>query len=117
MSFSQWFKENLGEYANDIASSGANVGFPHITYTSDCIETHDMFEKEIWNHIVDDALEMGYDSPDAFVATFNQQDMLWDSDSRKTLFLWYVCETHARKMTDCPIDSTNCASVESGEQS
>jgi hypothetical protein len=33
-SFQSWFKANLHEYTEDIASHGADAGYPKITYTA-----------------------------------------------------------------------------------
>ena len=46
--FTQWFNENLNEYAEDISNHGADAGSPYITYTSDTVEIYDKFESDIY---------------------------------------------------------------------
>jgi hypothetical protein len=41
MKFKDWFKRNLKEYKKDIQNYGCEAGFPHITYTSDCVKLYD----------------------------------------------------------------------------
>jgi hypothetical protein len=53
--FQEWFEANLSESAADIASHGADCGFPNISYTRDCVELFDHFETEIWEMAVTDA--------------------------------------------------------------
>lgn len=93
--FKQWFDANLSEYRHDIARYGCDAGFPHITYTSDCVEIYDEFEDEILDTLAQDAEEFGYDSPDAFIATFRRNDMLWDKNQKKNLLVWYMVEKMA----------------------
>lgn len=94
--FTEWFNDNLSEYAQDIAEHGADYGFPHITYTSDTVEIYDQFEDEIYEALNQDAKEFGYSSVDAFVASFVRKDMLATPEGRKNLLVWYMCEREAR---------------------
>lgn len=95
MTFKEWFDENLGEYRRDIARHGCDAGFPHITYTSDCVDLYNQFEDEIYKALNDDAEEFGLDSIDALTATFRRKDMLSDPQQRKNLLLWYMVEREA----------------------
>ncbi len=47
------------------------------------------FEGEIREALNEDAEAFGYDSPEAFVATFSRSDMLWSEGGRKNLL---VCQ-------------------------
>lgn len=96
MNFSQWFKRNLKDSARDIANHGADAGYPHISYTSDCVKLYNRFEEEIYEALNQDAEEFGMDSVDALVATFRRKDMLSTPDRRKNLLLWYMVEREAR---------------------
>ena len=96
MNFSQWFKRNLKDSARDIANHGADAGYPHISYTSDCVKLYNRFEEEIYEASNQDAEEFGMDSVDALVATFRRKDMLSTPDQRKNLLLWYMVEREAR---------------------
>lgn len=98
--FNSWFRRNLREYARDIAEHGADCGFPYITYTSDTVKIYDRYESDIYEMLNEDADGMGYDSPEALIATFRRKDMLSDPDSRKNLLVWYACERVARELTE-----------------
>lgn len=93
--FKAWFNKNLKEYKKDIASYGCDAGFPHITYTYDCVKLYDKFENEIYEALAQDADDFGFDSVDAFTATFRRKDMLSAPDQRKNLLLWYMVEREA----------------------
>lgn len=95
--FRDWFKENLNDYALDIASHGADAGYPSITYTSDCVEIYQQFESEIWEMLCEDAEDMGLDSPVHLIAQFNRIDMTATPEQFKNLLVWYACERTARE--------------------
>ena len=48
----------------------------------------------------EDAEMFGYDSPEAFVATFSRRDMLWSEDGRKNLLVWFMAERMAHEITE-----------------
>lgn len=99
-SFQNWFKANLNEYAEDIASYGADTGYPYITYTSHTVKIFDKFASEIWDMAVEDAEAMGYKNVAAMIAEFARSDMLDSIDSFKNLMVWYACEKFAQQLTD-----------------
>ena len=98
--FKAWFVENLSEYAADIAGHGADQGYPHITYTKDCVVLYEKFEEEIWEMLVEDSESFGHSNPMEFVATFVRADMLDTPDTFKNLLLWYACERVTRELED-----------------
>tara|TARA_Y100000310_G_scaffold315824_1_gene366853 strand:+ start:1589 stop:1915 length:327 start_codon:yes stop_codon:yes gene_type:complete len=98
--FTEWFKECLGEYADDIANHGADAGYPHISYTSDTVEIYNRFEDEIYEWLNEDAESFGHQSPDELIATFGRKDMLSWPDGRKNLLVWYACERLAHQIVD-----------------
>lgn len=102
--FRDWFKANLLESASDIASHGADGGYPHLTYTRDCAETFDLFADEIWEMAVQDAEEMGSKNVAEFIAGFGRADMLSDFTQMKNLMLWYAAEKVAREIVDAGED-------------
>lgn len=95
--FKKWFNKNLKEYKRDIQNHGCDGGFPYITYTRDCVRLYNKFEDEIYDALNEDAEEFGYESVDAFVATFRRKDMLSNPDTRKNLLLWYMVERVANE--------------------
>lgn len=100
-SFREWLQTNLGpQQLEELARHGADAGFPGLTYTSDCVDLYDRFEDEIRAALEEDAEALGYDCPEAFVATFNRSDMLWSEDGRRTLLVWYMAERTAREVTE-----------------
>jgi len=98
-SFQNWFEANLNEYAQDIASHGADAGYPHITYTSHTVKIFDKFADEIWSMAVEDAEAMGYNNVAAMIAEFGRSDMLHSIDCFKNLMVWYACEKFAQQLT------------------
>lgn len=98
--FTQWFKDNLSEQARDIAEHGADCGFPHITYTSECCETYDRFADEIWDYAVQEAEDMSCKNVAEMIAGFGRTDMLETWDMFRNLMLWYACEVVARQIAD-----------------
>lgn len=93
--FRDWFAANLGEYRNDIAAHGADAGYPHISYTADCVALYDRFCDEIWEMAVKEAEEYGAANVCEFMAGFNRADMMTTLDQFKNLLVWFACETVA----------------------
>ena len=99
--FRSWLTETLdAEQIEDLAGHGADAGFPSLTYTSDCVELFERFEPEIREALNEDAEAYGYDSPEAFVATFGRRDMLWSEDGRKNLLVWFMAERTAHEIAE-----------------
>ncbi|NJL52816.1 MAG: hypothetical protein HC930_12460 [Hydrococcus sp. SU_1_0] len=98
--FEDWFKANLKEHAEDIASHGADAGYPYITYTTHTVKIFDKFADQIWSMAVEDAEEMGYKNVAEMIATFGRSDMLSSIDSFKNLMVWYACEKLAHRLAD-----------------
>lgn len=99
-SFREWFEENLGESAEDIANFGADSGFPHITYTREAAELFDRFGHDIWEMAYEMAESLGEKSVPAMVAGFRRADMADSLDGFKNLMVWFACEQIAREMVD-----------------
>lgn len=95
--FRAWFDANLQEHARDIASHGADCGFPCITYTSDTVKIFDRFGDEIWNMAVEEAESLGSTNVAEMIAGFARGDMLETLDTFKNLMVWFACETIARE--------------------
>ncbi len=96
--FAQWMKKNLGEYLEDIASHGADAGYPHITYYTDTIKLYNRFEDEIWTALREDADDFGYKNPLELIAKFNTSAD--DDTTFKNLLVWYMVERTARQLID-----------------
>ena len=96
--FRKWFAKHLKEESRGIAEHGADAGWAEITYTSDTVKLYNRFEEDIYEMLNEDADEMGYDSPEALIATFRRKDMLSTPDMRKNLLVWFACEKVAREM-------------------
>lgn len=95
--FREWVKENLSEELRDIANHGADAGYPHITYTSDCVALHDEYQEELWDMMDEDAEEFGHKSIPEFMGTWNRKDMLNDLDQMKNMIVWYAVEKIANE--------------------
>lgn len=100
MTFREWFRDNLSEYASDIANHGADAGYPHITYTSDTVKVFDTYGDEIWDMAVEMAESMGEKNVAALIAGFGRADMLDSLDRFKNLMVWFACEEIAREIAD-----------------
>ena len=99
--FRAWLTETLdAEQIEDLAGHGADAGCPGLTYTSDCVELFERFEEEIREALNEDTESFGFDSPEAFIATFRRSDMLWSEDGRRNLLAWYMAERTAHEITD-----------------
>lgn len=104
--FEKWFNENLRESASDIASYGADQGYPHITYYSDTTELYDKYESDIQDMLQELAEGLG-ESKLSLIQGFNRQDMLQGfyntlelDDQAKCLLVWFACEELSHKVVD-----------------
>lgn len=96
--FRAWFKANLSQQSRDIASHGADAGWPGITYTSDTVQLFDKFGAEIWEMAVQDAEDMGCKNVADMISGFQRADMLDTLDTFKNLMVWYASEKSAREL-------------------
>ncbi len=96
----KWFDENILEYAHDIANHGADGGYPHITYNSDCVEIFDKHGDEIWDMAVDMSDDMGYKNVAEMLSGFGRADMFQTLDTFKTIMVWFVCEELSRQVEE-----------------
>ena len=100
-SFENWMKRHFTrQELREIAEHGADAGWPHITYTTDCVKVFDRYADEIWGWIVEDAEDSGKKNAAAFLAGVGRADMLDDWDRFKNLLLWYAVERTARQLTE-----------------
>ncbi len=98
--FKEWFQENLSEEASDIDQHGADAGWPHITYTNDCVKLYNQYQEDIWEMLNEDVGAMGYKTPIALIATFKRIDMAFSDGGLKNLLVWYACERIAGQMEE-----------------
>ncbi len=98
--FKEWFLKNLSEEASDIAAHGADSGWPHITYTKDCVKLYDKYQENIWEMLNEDVEDMGYKNPIELIATFTRIDMAFSDEGLKNLLVWYACERVANQLEE-----------------
>ena len=99
--FESWMRANFDRsQLSDIASHGADAGWPKLTYTADCVDIYNRFEDEIWEALNEDADDFGHRNPAELIATFGRADMLSDARSFKNLLVWYMAERTAQRLTD-----------------
>lgn len=99
--FDQWAKKTFTkDELKDIANHGADGGFHSITYTSECVNLHDLYQKELWNMLYEDSQDYGYDNIPAFMSTWIRKDMLNDLDQMKNMIIWYAVEKIAHEVTN-----------------
>jgi uncharacterized protein YbgA (DUF1722 family) len=98
--FRDFMTTELADYLDDIANHGADAGYPHISYTSDCVELHDRYQEELWQMLRDDADDFGYTNVAAFLASFKRNDMTDDLDRMKNLIVWYAAERIASEIAN-----------------
>ncbi len=104
MSFSKWFKKNLGDYAKDISRYGADQGYPHITYYADTNKIYAKFKDEIWLEMENQTREFGAKNTMELIASFGRKDMVENylntgkmDDQAKCLLVWFMCDNEAHK--------------------
>jgi hypothetical protein len=95
--FEDWFNENLGNRAKEIAENGADSGFTHLIYTNEMIEIFNHFQEEIWELVNTQAKEAGEQNVMNFIGTFTRFDMFDDFNSFKALLVWFAAEHYARQ--------------------
>jgi hypothetical protein len=97
--FRSWFNANLRDYAKDIASHGADCGYPFISYTSDTVKIFAKFAHEIWDMAVEEASDLGCRNACEMISAFRRSDMINDIDQFKNLMVWFACEKVAHEKT------------------
>lgn len=88
------------EQLSDVASHGADAGFPGFTYYTDTVKFYNRHEDAIWELLRDDAQNLGYDNVPALIASFNRANNADDVTGFKNLLAWYALKTVARLLTD-----------------
>ena len=73
-----------------VAEHGAGAGFSGFTYYTDTCKFYEENEQLIYDLLNNMADDMGYDSPDALVATFNCDTS--SPDARKNALAWFALE-------------------------
>ena len=102
MTFNEWFDKNIDTCSERtsvkmLVEHGADSGVPNIIFTHECVKTYDMLEREIWETMMEDAEELGYQYPEQLLLSCKRKDMLSAFDSAKTLKVWYMCERRANQ--------------------
>lgn len=97
--FKAWLLATLDtDQIRDLASHGADVGWPGLTYTKDCAELFDTYGGEIWDMAVQTAEDQGAKNVAELIATFRRSDMLDDLSTFKNLMVWFAAEEYARQL-------------------
>lgn len=84
--------EDYDDTMRDLASHGADAGFPGITYYRDTVALYERHHDEIWEMLEDDASGMGYPHALALVATFGGATNVGSQDQLANLLVWYAAE-------------------------
>jgi len=99
--FLDWLFDTLDhDQRLDLAQHGADTGWHGLTYTKDCALLFDQFEAEIWETLVNDSEDFGYQNVAEFIASFRRSDMLSSFDTFKNLLVWYMAERICRDNED-----------------
>lgn len=97
--FREWLAEMLdAEQIEDLATHGADAGWPGLTYYRETRALYERFEGEIWEALERDAEDFGASSPLALVATFGGAGNVHGDDQLRNLLVWYMAERVAREM-------------------
>jgi len=99
-SIAEFFKVELEDSLSDIASHGADGGYPYITYYSDTVALYDKYEVEIMGALSEEAESLGYENTSAMIAGFNRADDADTPTGRKNLLVWYMAEKVALEVED-----------------
>ena len=84
----------------DLASHGADSGWPGLTYTRDCVALFDAHASTIWEMAVVMAEDMGDGNVAQMIGGFGRSDMVDDWDTFRNLMAWFAAEEIARTITD-----------------
>lgn len=84
--------EDYDDTMRDIASHGADAGFPGITYYRDTVALYERHHDEIWDMLAADADDMGEPHALALVATFGGARNVGSQDQLANLLVWYAAE-------------------------
>lgn len=97
--FRAWMLATLSKgELEDLASNGADTGWPGLTYTSDTVELFDAYGDEIWEMAVEAAEQYGMKNVAEFIAGFSRADMMGSLDTFKNLMVWFAAEEIAREV-------------------
>lgn len=102
--FESWLKANLEpSQIKDLASHGADAGWPGLTYYSETGELYEIYKDEIWKALSDDADEYGCQSVFEMIAGFGCARSVNCVETFENLMVWYMAERTARNL-DCSDD-------------
>ena len=82
--------EEAAETLRDVASHGADAGFPGFTYYSETGSFYSAHKALIWEALAEDAEDFGFKSVTDFVASFNTK--AHDAAQFENLLAWYALE-------------------------
>lgn len=86
----------------EAAEHGASAGFCGFIYYSETVEFYDKNHSLIWDLLNEECEDMGYDNPEAMIASFNGASSVCDEDTRKNLLSWYALEQVGNWLTNNP---------------
>jgi len=99
--FETWMKASFNaDELSDIATHGADKGWPHLTYYTDTVELYERFKDEIWNMLLEDTEAIGYKNPYEMIATFGGANSVGSYTQHANLMTWYAAERTAQQL--CP---------------
>ncbi len=97
--FESWLKANLEpSEIKDLASHGADAGWPGLTYYSETGELYEKYKEEIWKALSDDADELGHKSVFEMIAQFREATSVTCVESFENLMVWYMAERTAHRL-------------------
>ena len=99
--FRDWMKAHFtkGELL-DLAQYGADAGWPRLTYYNETAALYRRFANEIWETLIEDAEEYGYQNVFEFLATFRLANNVANREQVENLLVWYMAERTAQKLVD-----------------
>lgn len=97
--FECWLKANLDScQIKDLASHGADAGWPGLTYYSETGELYEKYKEEIWKALSDDADEFGHKSAFEMIANFREASSVTCVETFENLMVWYMAERTAHRL-------------------
>jgi len=98
--FRDWMKANFtkGEL-RELAQHGAEAGWHGLTYYAETAALYRRFADEIWDALVEDAEECGYQNVFEFIATFRGADVA-NREQVENLLVWYMAERTAQELAE-----------------
>lgn len=99
--FKDWMKANFTKQElQDMINYGVDTGYNKLTYYKDTVKLYEKFKEEIWDSLISDAIEYGYNNVYEFIASFKYANGVNSYEEHANLLVWYMAEKAARELIE-----------------